>query len=313
MKFAVNTRDLLSALGVKYEYSEGKYVAKCPHPSHPDRKPSWSMLESGSHFCFACPFRGGPWELVAAIKSCSLGEAAAWIRQNVMQREARVDELPTVQIVNGNSTHSKFELPAGVQIPSLDGTKWFAPASAYLASRSIPDWQIDRWHIGFATRGRCAFRVVIPVHTQGHLVSYTARAFVDDGRPRYDAARRKDSGARPELALFGEPAFDDGATVTVAEGAFSMLALERAGAPNPCAILGSENFGEEKRDILSRFERVLVATDPDRAGNEAYEEIRAALCRYSEVHRIELAQSPDDASELELAEVLAPWRHDAQD
>lgn len=295
---------LLRALGVRFERSGHKYVGLCPNPAHPDRRPSWSMLDDGSHHCFSCGFGGGPWELVAAVRGCTLAEAGAWLRERVSRDELTPAEIPRVKIRQSPRGDSTFELPAGVQIPSLDGTSWFVPAAKYLAERRVPEWQLERWHVGFATRGRCAFRVVVPVHTQGRLVSYVARAFVDDGRPRYDVARRSDPGARPDLALFGEPAFDDTPVVTVAEGVFSMLALERAGAPNPCAVLGAENLGSEKRDMLARFDLALIATDPDRAGEQAYEELRAALCRYVEVRRLVLSCSPDDASEDELRGVL---------
>jgi hypothetical protein len=73
------------------------------------------------------------------------------------------------------------------------------------------------------------------------------------------------------------------------------LAFERAGAPNPSAILGASNLGPEKLEMLAQHSLILVGTDPDEAGDMAFETIRLALHRWTEVRRIPLAYKPDEA------------------
>jgi DNA primase len=112
----------------------------------------------------------------------------------------------------------------------------------------------------------------------------------------------QDPGARPDVALFGEPGFEHPVegqrrVGTVVEGVFGMLAFERAGAPNPCATLGASNLGPEKVELLSQFDVLLVGTDPDAAGDKAFQVIHDALCRWTEVRRIHLEYKPDEAPE----------------
>jgi len=298
----VDVPALLAALRIEAKRDGKRWIAKCPNPEHADRSPSWSIVDTGSHYCFSCGLQGGPWELVASVRSCSLAEAGRWIAANV----GRVDidsDLPTIRI--GEPTRAEFALPWGVQIPSVDGSTWFAPALDYLDRRGVTRAQIERWRIGFAISGRCAMRVVVPVVTRGRLLSYVARAFVNDGRARYDTPPREEPGVNPAAAIFGEPAFErvdaDGrrGVVTVTEGVFKSLAMERAGAPNPCAILGAKNMGPEKIATLATFRVVLVATDPDDAGDRAFDVLAESLARYSDVRRVPMDRAPDDADEDE--------------
>ncbi len=302
---SLDVANLLRLLGIRAKRVGRKYKSPCPHPAHNDSDPSWSILENGSHHCFGCSFGGGPWELVQAVKEFkTLEEAGAWLKGEGWEYETDVANIPDVRFVNAIDT--KYTLPNGVKIPSFDKSKWFPPAHNYITGpkRRVPEWQLTRWNIGYAITGRCAYRVVVPIFTKGRLVSYVARAFVDDGRPKYDVARRDEPGAQPDLALFGEPAFGDESTITIAEGVFSMLALERNGAINPCAVLGASNLGPEKMSIIAKFKRALVATDPDAAGDKAFEEIRTQLLRYVKVERVRLTASPDDATDAEIRGAL---------
>lgn len=199
-----------------------------------------------------------------------------------------------------------MQLDRHVMIPSVDGTEWNASARTYLETRGIPDWQIARWHVGYSVRGRLAWRVVVPVYTGGLLLSYVARSFLDDGSVRYFAGERVDEGCRPDAALWGEPGFDlDVRVATVTEGVFKGFAMERAAAPNPCAILGATNLGADKVKLLAQFDVLLIATDPDKAGNACAEQLSDLLVRYAEPVRVNFERAPDDASEEENR---AAWR-----
>jgi DNA primase len=308
----VNVPRLLELLNINATpiMSGRKLKALCPSPDHDDNDPSWTIIvddtspKYGSHHCFACKFGGGPWELVAAAKNIPVEEAGEWIYKALGgEHEITEDDVPKV-VVRTPMKPRDLELPWGVQIPSLHGGEWFVPAFDYLIDRGIPDWQIQRWHIGFATKGSVAMRVVVPVVTRGKLMSYVARTFINDPK-RYDTPKRTD-GARPESAIFGEPGFDpDVRTVTIAEGVFSMRALERAGAPNPCAILGASALGPVKYDFFNRFERVLIATDPDKAGDLAASALQLFCERHTKVEHIKLDWAPDDYTDELLSDVIA--------
>lgn len=300
---------LLDQLGIRARRDGRLWKAVCPNPEHEDKHPSWSIVDDGSarhgsHWCHSCGFGGGPWELVAAVRGLTLEEAGEWCWTHVVggqNRAAEEDDVPRLRVVAPHLADrpTEMELPRHVRIPSVDGSEWHPRALAYLDGRGIPDWQRARWHVGFATLGRCAWRVVVPVYTGGRLLSYVARAFIDDGRVRYLTPDRKsEPGCRPDAALWGEPGFDlDVRVATVTEGVFKGLAMERAGAPNPCAVLGANNLGADKIALLARFDALLIATDPDKAGRECAERISDLVVRYAEPIRVELDVSPDDASE----------------
>jgi DNA primase len=308
---------LLELLGIRWKKGEGrKLVAVCPDPLHADKNPSWSIIDDprsdrhGSHWCFACGFGGGPWELISAVRGVTLEEAGEWCREHVLghaRREAEEDDVPLVRVMLPAERPRELTLPAAVRIPSVDGSEWHPRALEYLTTRGVPEWQLVRWHVGYSLRGKLAWRVVVPVYTGGLLLSFVARAFIDDGRVRYYAAERSVPGARPDAALWGEPGFNPAVRVgTCTEGVFKGFAMERAGAPNPHAVLGSQNLGHEKIELLARsFDGLLIATDPDKAGEESFTKIADATCRYLEPVRVSLVRSPDDATEEENG---AAWR-----
>lgn len=292
---ALDVPVLLGALGIRAEHRGSKWVARCPNPEHDDSDPSWSIIDKpgdrrhGSHHCFSCKWGGGPWELAGAIWKMPAEEAGKRLRElGIGGPPPMPKEIPRVVVTLPKAAPPReFKLPGGVEIPGPDG-RWFGPALKYLTDRGVTRTQIDRWGIGYAVRGRLRFRVVIPVYNgTGQLMSYTARAFSSAAiGDRYDTGRAS-QGAHPRRAIWGEARFPPGSrleeTVTIAEGAFSALALERAGAPNPCALLGSE-LTEDKARVLSSFGRIIVATDPDKAGDAIAERLsvlgrRARLIR----------------------------------
>jgi DNA primase len=100
-------------------------------------------------------------------------------------------------------------------------------------------------------------------------------------------------GANLNMAVFGEPYLDPSIDcITVAEGCFSMMALENAGAPNPIALLGS-NLSPYKAMIISRFKNIIIASDPDQAGEKLKLSL-GVLSRRSNLNYLDLDLSPDD-------------------
>lgn len=306
---------LLKAIGIVYEKRGYNLTAKCPNPGHVDTNPSWTIVDRPGHWkhaghrCFACGFAGGPWELVMAVRGVD-EETAAEIVGSLVTGAARWFEgVPRVRVVMPSTqSRPEYELPSEVCIPTIDGSPWPVPFSDYLTRRGVTSEQIVRWNMGFATRGDLAWRVVIPVHTRGRLVGHVARAIFDD-RERYDVPRSTARGARPTAALLGEPLIDSSlGVITLAEGSFSMLALERADAPNPMALLGSD-WSLDRATVLSAFDwdHVIIATDPDEAGDRAARAIAMSF-RRSRISRLRMDKSPDDCELDDLRSELCRLR-----
>lgn len=305
----IDPEALLKALGIQYERNGLSLRALCPNPDHADTNPSWSIVDAPGtrkhcgHLCMSCKFGGGPWELVMAVRGVDEDAAFEFVGAVVSGQPRRFEAVPRV-VVQLPRRAAPFALPPQVRIPSLDGTEWPEPFSKYLLDRGVTAEQTERWRIGFATRGVLAWRVVIPVHTRGELVAYTARAIFND-RERYHMPRERD-GACLSSAIFGEALIHSPTKIlTIAEGVFSALALERAGAPNPVALLGSD-WATGKATILGSvpWESVLIATDPDPAGDRVARAIAASF-RDAKILRLRWDRSPDDMESDRLRETIA--------
>lgn len=310
MKFRdrLDVEALLAALDIKFIRQGVKLRAKCPSPDHKDSDPSWAIIDDpgsdkhGGHWCFACKYGGGPWELVQAVRGVDQETAAAFVHSMVTGAPRAFSGVPRV-LVKAAKGCDEYRLPPEVKIPSLDGSQWPTVFADYLHERGVTQEQLVRWRVGYATRGRLAWRVVIPVHTRGRLVAHVGRAVFDD-RERYDMPLKR-HGARPSLAVFGEPLLDTTQRVlTIAEGSFSMLALERAGAPNPVALLGSD-WSAGKAAVLSSvpWDLIVIATDPDAAGDKAARAISVSY-RKSTIRRLRMGRSPDDCGLDDLRDAI---------
>lgn len=296
---------LCVALGIRFERRGHNLVARCPNPEHDDAHPSWTIVHApgtsthGGHVCYSCSFGGGPWELVRAVRGLDEDEAQEFVTALILEKPRLFDGVPRVVI--RSKEKREYRLPPGVKIPSVDGSQWHPVFFKYLVSRGVTPEQMERWRLGFATQGPLQWRVVIPIHTRGRLVAHVARAVFDD-RQRYDMPIAG-SGASPSSAIFGEPLVDPRLKdLTIAEGVFSALALERAIAPNPIALLGSA-WTETKAAILSatQWRHVIIATDPDAAGDRVALDIARSF-RHATISRLRMSHSPDD---MELDQLLA--------
>jgi hypothetical protein len=287
----------------------GEAWARCP--AHADTKPSWSInVTTGQHHCFSCGWGGGP----AALVLHALGaeplwwttrDAWEWIDAHGFTEDAAPDLAVEMYLVGGRM-REPFVLPRGVRL-EVPPREWPTPARRYMASRSITGWQVRRWRLGYAADGRLAGRIVIPVRDgSGATWGYQARTFVND-RVRY-LTPHDDENADTRV-MFGEEHWPAGREqVFVTEGAFDALAVERA-MHAPIAGLSGAVRALDPLVVgkLATFERVVVVTDADAAGDAAWEALFYALIRHTRVRRV-LLPAGADANTTEravLAEALS--------
>jgi hypothetical protein len=299
MKIPVDVGKLLDSLRIEARNKHGEWFALCPNPDHDDRRVgTWSMLDdpgserNSGHWCWSCGYRGDAISLVRDVLGVGYHAAVCWIESEAQPDDPIEAPRLTVEIVQPRV----FRLPAGVEERPLD--RWPTLFRRYLERRWVPAWQVERWHIAFAIEGRLAGRVVIPTRAQsGRLLTYAARA-IGQQRTRYLTPSREEGP--DSSAVFGEEYWGRGGTVVVCEGGFDALAVERAVGGVAVAVLGSGG-GTGKGNVralrkLDRFERVIVATDADPAGDLQAEAIRVCVGE-----RYWRARSPEgiDCAELE--------------
>lgn len=308
----VDVPKLLEALGVDAIPRGQEYWARCPlHEG--DRTPSWQMRcdpgadKHGLWRCYGCGKNGNAVQLVMALEDLTYREARAWIAKGCLERPA---PIPARVVVDVEPEVPRFELPPGVVVTPME--RWPFTVRRYAAKvaslRVLAPWQVDRWQIGYGASGLLAGRVVVPVRdARGVLCAYTARSFVGHERKYLEPTAKEGADIS---AVFGEehwPAVEERALVVVTEGALNALAVERAssvleaeldGRRVAVAAVRGSHLSPVRASRLATFQRVLVASDPDAAGDKVHEQIRAACGRWSNVHRVVFPEGTD-AAELE--------------
>ena len=293
---------LLDRLGIRAKrIARTKWAAPCPNPNHDDRNPSWMIREDpgndfhASHVCKSCGFQGGPASLVAGVLGVSIEEAREWLDENA-RGAAKVPVRVEVEREQRKVVR-EFRLPEVAQPITRVGLD-------YLASRGVPEWQAIRYGIlevpddardpeRKSKRHLLAGRVLIPFRDlDARVVSYTARAW--GKHPKRYLEPTKADGAS-DSAILGEEYWENKRCVVVCEGAFDALAAERALGFDyaVAAIRGASNAREAQCLKLLRFEHVLVATDPDPAGEMAWRQLRAQLSSSCKLARVQIPVGTD--------------------
>ena len=298
----VDPKLLLERLGIEFVEKNDVLWASCPSPDHNDSTPSWRMIADpdepkfGQHRCYGCGFGGWPVHLVEKVLGCSRQDARDWLR------DVEVDPpLPfEVAVEFQRSVPVMFTLPSGVRVEPFD--QWPEEPREYVRSRGIADWQIARWGIGWTPRrydemlNKLAGRIVFPVRTvSGKLISYTGRSYTGSARRFKEPSKSEGADLG---AVFGERHWSSKRKiVAVTEGAIDALAIERA-FPYSLSIGGIYGSQLAPGHIarLASFDTVIMATDPDRAGESVARELELELRRWVRVLRLELPEGEDPAS-----------------
>jgi hypothetical protein len=255
----------------------------------------------GSHHCHGCEFGGGPLDLVQQVLDfATISAARKWLADNGLVIDSK---LPSSLEVVSTAIRAvkRFCLPRGSVIAPL--SEWVSPARRYAERRGITAEQVCLWQLGYAASGRLKGRIVFPFRgADGQLSSYSARSFGSASK-RYltpDEAEGSDPSA-----LFGPSRWPARRKkLVLVEGAIDALACERAGAEAVAALSGS-HLTERQLLQLSTFEELVVAVDPDHAGERVWQALRP-LARWSRVKRARIPIGYDAAAlpRQQLAELI---------
>lgn len=303
----IDVPKLLEELGIAYRVDGAELLARCP--AHQDKKPSWSInARTGQHNCFSCAFGGGPVTLVQQMLGNDLGGWSArdcydWMRARGILREAVVGMGVEVVLMK-RATPRPIVVPRGVEVQPI--SRWPTPAIRYLESRRITGAQVRKWGIGYAVDGRLAGRIVFLVRDSSRrLLSYSARAWSTTDLRYLTPAREENPD---DAAIFGEehwPPHGARRRLVVVEGAVKALVVDRLAEGSVAGLLGAmRSLNRRVISKIASFSEVVIATDEDRAGEEAADVV-ATIGRHSRVRRVRVGQPIDDAPEQEVQRCLA--------
>lgn len=320
----VDIEKLLLALGIAAKRNGREWAALCPLPGHVDTKASWSIHDQdghpnhGLHHCFSCNQGGGVLSLTVDVLGFETrDDARAWLERNGI---TSIPDIPQEVVDQERGRDSlmggeELRVPPGVRFDPIE--KWVTAARDYALDprpqgRGLAGFQVARWGLGYAVDGRMGGRLFIPTRDeQGRLVSYTARTYRNHDA-RYLNPTKEEHASTD--AIFGAERWGPvpgRELLVLCEGALNALAVERAlwvdpQHPAKIGALGGSNVTPMVLAALSTFQRVIVLTDADAAGDTAAMKVLAALARWRDVRRVRLpgGQDIDDLPRVVLREIL---------
>ncbi len=299
MSRSVDVHSLLAALKIPVVRQAGTAIWCCC-PLHGERTPSWFIRDNpgdsfhGSSHCYGCGWSGFPVQLVQRLLALpTQREAYLWLvnMPAVEQSLPRRIEVVSVPLARA------LARPEAVWVPMVLADWQSRYLDYLLEDRHLTEAQVRGWGLGYVERdsaSELADRVYLPAEDAGgRLLSYTCRA-VGNAKRRYREPHRAE-GAN-DAAILGElrwPSLPKDVVVVV-EGGFNGYAAERA-SPIPVAfgaLMGSSLHPLQVLK-LANYPRVLLATDPDKAGEKAAIALRGALARYTHVEQLPIPVGHD--------------------
>jgi len=301
IKAAVSIQSVLDGYRIPGLRRSGMGQLRGPCPLHGRGGEDAFHVSLGKHAfrCFYCQAQGNVLDLVAALESCSVRQAALRLQQRLTLGGGQPAVLdPATQLVPKKET-GNAALPFWLRRVDWD--------HGYLRQRGMARETAQYFGVGFyAGPGMMSGRLVIPVHDEaGRLVAYCGRSL--DGRsPRY----KLPFGFRKSLVLFNlyRAAATGHDTVVVVEGFFDCMRIHQSGFPGVVALMGTSLSAAQQKLLLGRFRHIVLLLDGDRAGRAGSACIAERLAGRCSVTIMELDdnEQPDQLAQDEIRRLLKP-------
>ena len=329
LRLKLDFEAVLRHYGVEVKRKGQQHHGYCPLPNHNGKRnsPSFSAnLERGIFQCFGCGAKGNVLEFAAMMEKAdpkdgtALHKVASELQKrfcpgfgDVPNAKAKAAEKPKKPETKG--------LPAVVNQPLDFELKGLDPKHPYLLSRGFTPETIERFGLGFCSRGLLKDRVAIPLHDHmGHLVGYAGRvvddATITEDNPRYrfPGARERDGMVyefRKTLFLYNgyriKAPVDD---LIVVEGFTSVWWINQNGLPHVVGTMGSDCSPRQAEFIVSLVKptgHVWAMPDGDKAGERYAQSFLHQVSSYRFVRWVKMAddKQPTDLSGEQLKTCFA--------
>ncbi len=298
----------------------------CPLPNHGGNKnsPSFSAhLEKGIFQCFGCRAKGNLLDFAVIMDGGNPGNPAD-LRKTALG-------LQTTFAVALKAKEGRTNRPEAKAKPQSTGTilvnakldfelKTLDFAHPYLRSRGFTDATIEKFSLGFCSKGYHEGRIAIPLHDQlGRLIGYAGRIvddrLIDEENPRYRfpcTRERKGITYQFEKSQFLYRGFEIKEPVddlVVVEGFPALWWLGQHEIGNVVALMGWHCSEAQAKLIVSFTKpngRVWLLPDGDKAGVQCAETVlpQVAPHRFIRWVKLDEGKQPTDCDGKALKALL---------
>jgi len=315
--------------GVQLRIKGRQHHGYCPLPNHNGKRnsPSFSAnLERGIFQCFGCGAKGNVLEFSALMSGVDPKDGAALREVAVTLQQRFCPELSGSQPEQNAPAVVKPKppeipktenvVPAIVNAPLDFELQGLDAGHPYLLSRGFTPETIQRFGLGYCSRGLLKNRVAIPLHdAAGELIGYGGRvvddAAITEDNPRYrfPGGRERDGKTfefRKTQFLYNgfriKAPVDD---LIVVEGFTSVWWLDQSGLPSVVATMGADCSERQAELIVSLVKpdgRVWLAPDGDAAGERHAQSLLLRISPHRLVRWVKMAEGkqPTDLARDQL-------------
>ncbi len=281
----------------------------CPIHEGAENRHSFSVNTVKNCFkCFSCDAQGNILDFVAAMKDCNKVQAGRKLEKwfpkgssKATPKPERVQEKKS----SANSDQQKIQ-PEEVNLPLTFALTNLDTQHPYLSSRVQPE-TIERFGLGFCSKGLMAGRLVVPIHNeQGELIAYAGRA-LDKEAEEAEGKYKLPPHFKKRYVLYNlhriVEAIKAGEPLILVEGFFDVFRLYELGYHNVVALMGSELTIEQEgllKTILTPLSRVALLFDNDKAGIKCRNEAGNKLSKWCFIKVVNLPEGitqPDQLKE----------------
>lgn len=238
-------------LGVKEHHTGWFRQGTCPDCGK-EKKFGINILMDRTN-CFSCAFRPRPFSLMMKLEGLhTYREAFNFI--NAFDSTEGIDTH-----VDLLETKKETELPESFKLLSLGNNNVAKMAQNYMRKRGFNVFNLTLKGIGYCTKGRYAFRIIIPFYEKGRLVYLNAREFINTGQSHLNPGI-DEFGMGKAMQVYNRDALNIYKRVYMVESTINALTLgDRA-----FTIGGKIPSHYQISDILkSKCQEVIIILDPD--------------------------------------------------
>ncbi len=299
----------------------GELVGPCP--IHGGTNGTSFNVDTGKNVfhCFSQCGGGNVLDLVMRIEGIEIREAGEklcdWfdLQFDRQERTAHQREGPTSDAGSASTASIGSRNDSDERNSPLDETlvakihKNMKVDHPYLFERGLTVPTIERFGVGYCTRGMMQGRIAIPIHNDaGDVVAFVGRAVAEklaEEKGKY----KLPPGFKKSAVLYNlhRAVQSRSGTLIVVEGFFGAMHVHQAGFENVVALMGSTLSDQQEQLLLEHTDRLVLLFDGDDAGRECERECYRRLRTRIFLRSVHLSdgEQPDTLTVQRILELLA--------